>query len=538
MELVAQFETQLSLASASLAQTCSAGGKLDAELLDRHQICCYEIAFAASEIFAAREMLNGCGVATSGLGPVFLAQALPNALHRLENIGIELGCGLDPGRLRAAPEYAQLQRNGSGAVQAEIGSAILNGQIDFTQIETNAHVNMMRDTFQRFGQEHVAPIAGDIHRQDQDIPESLVAALRDMGVFGLSIPMRFGGSAPDEGEDTLAMIAVTEALSEASLGAAGSPITRPEILARAIMSGGTDRQKRDWLPRIAAGDPLVAIAITEPDFGSDAASLALRAHRTPGGWTLNGAKTWCTFAGKAGVLMVVARTGEARGHKGLSIMLVEKPSFDGQSFTYRQEKGGSLNGTAIPTIGYRGMHSFDLAFADFFVPDANVLGEEEGLGNGFYYTMAGMTGGRIQTAGRACGVMAAAIKSAIRYAQDRRVFGRPLGAFQLTQAKIATMAARYAACRQLAYRVGAMLDAGEGQMEASLAKLYACRSAEIVTRDAQQIHGGMGYAEEMPVSRYFVDARVLSIFEGAEETLALKVIARELIQRALDRAQS
>jgi (2S)-methylsuccinyl-CoA dehydrogenase len=150
--------------------------------------------------------------------------------------------------------------------------------------------------------------------------------------------------------------------------------------------------------------------------------------------------------------------------------------------------------------------------------------------------MAGMTGGRIQTAGRACGLMAAAIKAAIRYAEDRQVFGKQLGTFQLTQAKIATMAARYAACRQLAYRVGTMLDAGEGQMEASLAKLYACRSAELVTREALQIHGGMGYAEETAVSRYFVDARVLSIFEGAEETLALKVVARELLQRALGRA--
>ncbi len=249
---------------------------------------------------------------------------------------------------------------------------------------------------------------------------------------------------------------------------------------------------------------------------------------------LTGAKTWCTFAGKAGLLMVVTRTGGAEGYKGLSILLVEKPSFDGHAFDFHQPTGGRLSGRAIPTIGYRGMHSFDLAFEDLFVPDANVLGETRGLGNGFYYTMAGMTGGRIQTAGRACGLMAAAIKAAIRYSEDRHVFGNQLGAFQLTQAKIAMMAARYVACRQLAYRVGTMLDAGEGQMEASLAKLYACRSAELVTREALQIHGGMGYAEETSVSRYFVDARVLSIFEGAEETLALKVVARELLQRALD----
>ena len=536
VQLVAQFEAQFANAAAVLAQRCSVDGKLDGDLLDQHQICCYELAFAASELFAAREMLQARDGAAAHLASTFAALALPSALHRLDAIGVELDCDLSLASLRGAADYLQVQQHGSGAALAGIGKAIIAADIDFTRLETNAHVDLMRETFHRFGQQNVGPIAEDIHRFDRDIPESLLAQLRDMGVFGLSVPMRFGGSAPDEGEDTLAMIAVTEALSEASLGAAGSLITRPEILTRAILVGGTDAQKERWLPKIAAGDPLVAIAITEPDFGSDAASLSLRGQRAEGGWILNGAKTWCTFAGKAGVLMVVARTGDADGYRGLSILLVEKPSFEGHAFDYRQSTGGRLSGKAIPTIGYRGMHSFDLAFEDVFVPDANVLGETNGLGNGFYYTMAGMTGGRIQTAGRACGLMAAAIKAAIRYSEDRQVFGKRLGTFQLTQAKIATMSARYAACRLLAYRVGAMLDAGEGQMEASLAKLYACRSAEIVTREALQIHGGMGYAEETAVSRYFVDARVLSIFEGAEETLALKVVARELLQRALGRA--
>ncbi|MGE4307442.1 MAG: acyl-CoA dehydrogenase family protein, partial [Novosphingobium sp.] len=344
---------------------------------------------------------------------------------------------------------------------------------------------------------------------------------------------RSGGSAPDEGEDNLTMIAITEALSEASLAAAGSLITRPEILTRAMLAGGTEAQKAAWLPRIAAGNPLAAIAITEPDFGSDVASLSLRGTKVEGGWLLNGPKTWCTFAGKAGVIMAVTRTGTEKGHKGLSILLVEKPSFDGHAFEYRQDGGGLLRGKAIATIGYRGMHSFDLAFEDFFVPDANVLGEEGGLGRGFYFTMAGMTGGRMQTAARACGVMRAALTAALAYAGDRKVFGKPLGDYQLTRAKLARMAARFAACRQLAYHVGAMLNEGRGQMESSLVKLFACRSAELVTREALQIHGGMGYAEETAVSRYFVDARVLSIFEGAEETLALKVVARGLMDRAL-----
>jgi (2S)-methylsuccinyl-CoA dehydrogenase len=215
------------------------------------------------------------------------------------------------------------------------------------------------------------------------------------------------------------------------------------------------------------------------------------------------------------------------------VLLVEKPSFDGHEFVVRQDGGGTLTGRAIPTIGYRGMHSFDLSFDGFFVPDANVVGGEAGLGKGFYYTMAGMVGGRIQTAARACGVMRAALRAAIRYSEDRKVFGQALADFPLTRAKLARMAARLAACRQLACAVAGLVDKGEGRMEASLVKLLACRSAEMVTREALQLHGGMGYAEESAVSRYFVDARVLSIFEGAEETLALKVVARSLMERAM-----
>ena len=323
---------------------------------------------------------------------------------------------------------------------------------------------MARDAFRRFAEEVVAPMAEKIHRHDLTVPESLLQPMREMGVFGLSIPEEYGGSAPAGHENTPMMIAVTEALSEASLAAAGSLITRPEILARALLAGGTEEQKAHWLPKLAAGDPLCAIAITEPDHGSDVASLSLKGTRTDGGWLLNGAKTWCTFAGKAGVLMVVTRTDPDRslGHRGLSVLLVEKPSHEGHEFTYVQEGGGRLEGRAIPTIGYRGMHSFDLAFEDFFVPDANVIGGEDGLGKGFYFTMSGMLGGRIQTAGRALGVMRAAMKAAIRYAKDRKVFGAPLIDYPLTQVKIALMAARFAACRQLAYAVGRELDRAAG----------------------------------------------------------------------------
>jgi (2S)-methylsuccinyl-CoA dehydrogenase len=233
------------------------------------------------------------------------------------------------------------------------------------------------------------------------------------------------------------------------------------------------------------------------------------------------------------VLMVVARTGTEPGHKGLSLLLVEKPSTDAHAFEHRAAGGGCLSGRAIPTIGYRGMHSFDLAFDDVFVPDSHVIGEAAGVGQGFYFTMAGMMGGRLQTAARACGVMWAALRAALAYTAQRRVFGAALDSYPLTLAKLARMAARLAACRQLTYATARGLDAGGGRTDASLVKLLACRSAEWVTREAQQLHGGLGYAEECAVSRYFVDARVLSIFEGAEETLALKVIARGLLDDAL-----
>jgi (2S)-methylsuccinyl-CoA dehydrogenase len=525
---------------AAVARACAPGGTLDAQRLDAHQLASFELAWAGAELLAAETLAASAGRMSEldeRLAALFVTDAIVSVLRRLEPVRLDLGmdCG-DLHAIATGAELAQLRRSAASAqVQAEIGRTVAAGDSEPGDVPLDAQVLMARDAFRRFAADAVAPLAERIHREDLTIPESLLQPMREMGVFGLSIPEAYGGTAPGGDADTQMMVAVTEALSEASLGAAGSLITRPEILARALLAGGTEGQKQRWLPALAAGEPLCAIAMTEPDFGSDVASLALKATRTDGGWLLNGAKTWCTFAGKAGVLMVVARTDPDRslGHRGLSVLLVEKPATEAHEFTVTQEGGGRLHGRAIPTIGYRGMHSFDLAFDDFFVPAGNLVGEEGGLGKGFYFTMAGMMGGRMQTAGRALGVMKAALGAAIRHAGDRKVFGAPLAHYQLTQVKIATMAARFAACRRLAYHVARLLDEGGGRMEASLVKLLACRSAELVTREALQIHGGMGYAQETPVSRYFVDARVLSIFEGAEETLALKVIARSLFEAAL-----
>ena len=214
------------------------------------------------------------------------------------------------------------------------------------------------------------------------------------------------------------------------------------------------------------------------------------------------------------------------------MFIVPKPRGDGHGFEFRQPHGGKMEGRAIDTIGYRGMHSYEIAFEDWQVPAANLIGGEEGLGRGFYLQMEGFENGRLQTAARAVGLMQAAFEAAVSYAQNRTVFGRTIDTYQLNQAKLGRMAVIIQASRQFSYQVARLMAKGEGAMEASMVKAYVCRAAEWVTREAMQIHGGMGYAEEFPVSRYFVDARVLSIFEGADETLCLKVIARRLLEQA------
>ncbi len=507
------------------------------ERADGHQAVLYELAVTHAELQAARvvtERVAGMSTLDQGLASLFTSEVITASLDRLEAVHADLGLRTEElPALRGSDALAAL-RTATRASEAEaLGARIAAGE-NFGEVELEEDAALATEAFRRLAADVVAPLAERIHRETLTVPESILQPMREMGVFGLTIPARYGGSA-GETDNTPLMLSVTETLSSASVAAAGSLITRPEILTRALLAGGTEAQKEHWLPRIAAGDPLGAIAITEPDYGSDVAALMLKATRTEGGWLLDGAKTWCTFAGKAGVLMVVARSDpdRSKGHRGLSVLLVEKPSTEAKAFRFEQPGGGVLSGRAIPTVGYRGMHSFDLSFENVFVPDSHVIGEEAGLGRGFYLTMAGLTGGRIQTAGRALGVMRAALDMAVAYAKDRRVFGAHLADYQLTSVKLARMAARYSACRHLAYAVAQELDAGGDAMGASLAKLTACRTAEWVTREAMQIHGGMGYAEESAVSRYWLDARVLSIFEGAEETLALKVIARRLLEDAL-----
>jgi (2S)-methylsuccinyl-CoA dehydrogenase len=544
-------QTVLDIGLATLKDRSLKDGRVSASKLDLYQLVSYDAALCSAEASGARFMLDYAQRVRDEAGDparsvtleerlalLFCAEAVHSIRSRLAARPEEYGISrVKLGQMLESPEVESFcEARLASANIAELGKDVaeLDGQVGAYLLDED-HV-MMQDTFRRFANDVVMPLAKEIHQKDLIIPEEILEQVRELGCFGLSIPQRYGGLQDDEKEDNMGMIVVTEELSRGSLGAAGSLITRPEILSRALLKGGTEEQKEKWLPKLAAGDPLCAVAVTEPNYGSDVAGMKFKATKTEGGWLLNGAKTWCTFGGMAGVMLILARTDPdpALGHRGLSMFLGEKPAFDGHEFEYTQDGGGTLSGKAIATIGYRGMHSFEMFFDDFFVPDENLLGGPDGLGRGFYFTMAGFSGGRIQTAARAIGLMQVAFERAVSYAKERVVFGSPIGDYQLTRVKLARMAAYLAASRQFTYGVGRLMDEGKGDMEASMVKLFTCKTAEWLTREALQIYGGMGYAEETPVSRYFVDARVLSIFEGAEETLALKVIARSLVDNAKD----
>jgi len=412
----------------------------------------------------------------------------------------------------------------STAAMVAVGESLLNQRDPAGERGlTGEHADIF-DALASFAADRIAPLAESIHRDDALIGDDLLGEMAELGVFGLSIPEEYGGCFTDH----LAVVAATEALSAASLGAGGSVMTRPEICAKALLHGGTEAQKMTWLPAIAGGQSIVGIAVTEPDAGSDVAAVRTRATPVEGGYRLDGEKTWCTFGGRADVLVVLARTGDG-GHRGLSLFLVAKPTTRARSFDFEAD-GGRISGKAIPTVGYRGMHSFAIAFENWFVPAEARIGPE---GQGFRLTMHGFDGGRIQTAARAIGVMEVALADAVTASVERRIFGNALADLPLTRVRLVEMAARVQAGRQLAYAVAREMDTASAGYRPSLVKLMTCRDAELVTRDAMQLHGGLGYAEECDASRYWLDARVLSIFEGAEEVLALRVVARQFFRECV-----
>jgi (2S)-methylsuccinyl-CoA dehydrogenase len=392
---------------------------------------------------------------------------------------------------------------------------------------------LTRDAVREFAEPEIAPHAERIHRNDELVPDGIIEKMAALGYFGLSVPEEYGGS----GMGNLPMVITTEELSRVSLAAAGSLITRPEILTKALLAGGTDAQKRAWLPRIASGELMVGIAVTEPDVGSDVAAVKCRAEPASvggvEGFSITGPKAWCTFAGRADILAVLCRTDPdlTKGARGLSLFVVEKERAYGHSFELEQPSGGRLAGKADATLGYRGMHSFTLNFESYFVPKENLIGEAEGLGRGFYLQMGGFAAGRLQTSGRACGLAQAALERTAEYVVDRTQFGRPIIEFELTQYKLGSMAAQVGAARAITYAAARAMDSDERAAApyAAQAKLLACDVAVDVTQEGQLLHGGWGYAEEYAISRYVVDALVLPIFEGVKPILELKVIGRSLL---------
>ncbi|MGH9025208.1 MAG: acyl-CoA dehydrogenase family protein [Acidimicrobiia bacterium] len=518
-------------AAGQLARASSDGGNLSVARLDEHQALAYDLAHAASAVEGCRAILEYAehGELESMLARAYVADAVADLGAKM--LGREQIWGVDAGELAPALPFVETHR--SPEFLQELAARVETAGTGPAHLAED--FELVRETFRRFAEDRIRPVAEHIHRTNADIPEAVIAGLAELGGFGLSVPEEYDGYASGGANDYLGMVVATEELSWGSLGVGGSLITRPEILTRAIVRGGTEAQKQRWLPRIASGELMVGVMVTEPDFGSDVAGIKLSATPADGGYRMNGVKTWATFAGRANLLMLLARTDpdRAAGHRGLSLFVVEKEPAPGHVFQFEQEGGGRMEGRAIDTLGYRGMHSYEVAFEDWLVPAENLVGEDGGVGKGFYLQMEGFENGRLQTAARAVGLMQAAFDVGLSYACEREVFGRRVFDYQLSQLKLARMAVLIQGGRQFAYEVARRMARGEGALEASMVKAYVCRAAEWVTREAMQLHGGMGYAEEYPVSRFFVDARVLSIFEGADETLCLRVIARRLAEQAL-----
>ncbi|MBZ7924334.1 acyl-CoA dehydrogenase family protein [Ensifer adhaerens] len=384
---------------------------------------------------------------------------------------------------------------------------------------TDDTVEAIRLEMRKFVANEISPHAHFWHLNNSYIPQDVLDQLGALGVFGLTLPEEYGGS----GLSKVAMCVVTEELSKGYLGV-GSLGTRSEIAAELISSGGTEEQKRKWLPLIASGACVPTAVFTEPDVGSDLASLKTRASLKDGFYEVTGAKSWITHAGRANLMTLLVRTDpDDKGYRGLSLLLAEKTA--GTVDAHFRDEG--LSGSEIEVLGYRGMKEFELSFDAFRVPMANLLGEREG--QGFKQLMRTFEAARIQTAARAVGVAEAAFSLSWRYATDRVQFGQPIVRFDRISDKLAMMAAEILICRQLVYASARQKDANiRCDVEAGMAKLLAARVAWACADSCVQIHGGNGFALEFEASRLLCDARILSIFEGAAEIQA-DIISRGLL---------
>lgn len=378
----------------------------------------------------------------------------------------------------------------------------------------------IRSEMRRFCEAQVTPHAHEWHLQNEYIPLPVVEQMAELGVFGLTIPEEFGGM----GLSKVSMCVVSEELSRGYIGV-GSLGTRSEIAAELILCGGTDEQKAYWLPKIASGEILPTAVFTEPNTGSDLASLRTKAVKDGDVWKVSGNKTWITHPVRADIMTLLVRTDpDAPGYRGLSMLIAQKPrGTDADPFPV-----AGLTGGEIEVLGYRGMKEYELAFDGFEVKGENLLGGVEG--QGFKQLMQTFEAARIQTAARALGVAQCAFDLGLRYAQERIQFGKPLIAFPRVADKLAMIAAELVIARQLTYFAAREKDAERRcDLEAGMAKLLGARVAWAAADNALQIHGGNGFALEYPISRVLCDARILNIFEGAAEIQA-QVIARRLVE--------
>jgi (2S)-methylsuccinyl-CoA dehydrogenase len=427
--------------------------------------------------------------------------------------------------LMAEPSVAALLEGGNTpAARARLVALIraAAGAATYGASGLDDEMEMIRTQFRRFADEEVAPHAHGWHLADDLIPMETIGALAELGVFGLTIPEEYGGL----GMPKTAMVVVSEELSRGYIGV-GSLGTRTEIAAELILCGGTEAQKRDWLPRLASGEILPTAVFTEPNTGSDLGALRTRAVREGDVWRVTGNKTWITHAARTHVMTLLARTDQATtDYRGLSMFLAEKtPGTDANPFPTPGMTGGE-----IEVLGYRGMKEYELAFDGFEVKAENLLGGVEG--QGFRQLMQTFESARIQTAARAIGVAQNALDLGLRYGEDRKQFGKPLIAFPRVADKIAMMAAEIMIARQLTYFSAHQKDSGKRcDLEAGMAKLLGARVAWAAADNALQIHGGNGFALEYQISRVLCDARILNIFEGAAEIQA-QVIARRLLDGA------
>lgn len=533
---LAATDSLFAAAKDAVRRVVAPSGRIDSALLDREQFAAHGLAWL--EVYRqALHQMRGWAERLDGEGN----------FGELERLMLQAAFGEYLCRIQGGMPMSQVEvvrpadlYLGEAAIQAFTGDAAVRALIrDGNTAPTRARIaelidagdfgawglgdetlDMIREQFQRFSDDKVIPYAHGWHERDELIPMPLIEELAELGVFGLTLPEEFDGL----GMGKVAMCVVTEELSRGYIGV-GSLSTRSEIAGELIRLGGTEAQKAHFLPKIASGEIIPTAVFTEPDTGSDLASLKTRAVRDGDGWTITGAKTWITHAARADLMTVLCRTRpEESGYKGLSMLLAEKPrGTDADPFPV-----DGLSGGEIEVLGYRGMKEYTLGFDGFRVAGDNLLGGVEG--QGFKQLMATFEGARIQTAARAVGVARNALELGLAYAKDRIQFKQPLTAFPRVSGKLAWMAVEVQIARQLTLFSAREKDAERRcDLEAGLAKLLAAQVAWATADNALQIHGGNGYAIEYPISRVLCDARILNIFEGAAEIQA-QVIARRLLE--------